>query len=168
VLTEQPNGQFGQDTCRNDQQNERETKPNNTGRACLASRSGVGDVSIVLGLDVTSLRILFSTVRVCELWPHLQELKGPKALSNHVISSSESSHVPQSSSIVSCNYAILIFKHYFSFLQKKKIPSSYITCNNVHTTSVDNAASVLVLLIAIIFNTLKICICIYVIDLVEE
>jgi len=48
---------FGQGTCRSDQQNERETKPNNTVRAVLASRSGVSDVSIFLGLGLTSLRI---------------------------------------------------------------------------------------------------------------
>jgi len=48
---------FGQGTCRNDQQNERETKPNKTGRAGSASSSSVGDVSIVLGLDLMSLRI---------------------------------------------------------------------------------------------------------------
>jgi len=48
---------FVQRACRSDQQHERETKPNNTVRAVLASRSGVGDVSILLGLDVTSLGI---------------------------------------------------------------------------------------------------------------
>jgi hypothetical protein len=48
---------FEQGARRSEQQNEGETNPNNTVRAVLASRSGVGDVLILLGLDVTSLRI---------------------------------------------------------------------------------------------------------------